>query len=293
MSTGVLTRDRSPRPPRPGRAAATGTPSRPPIEPRLAARRREVERDRGRRRRRRLVLGLGVVTVVAGGYGVTRTALLDVDRVAVRGVEGPAAVAVRDLVAVEPGTALVDVDTAAVEDRVATLAWVADVDATRHWPGSLEVRVSARVPVAVDPDGVTVDATGRVLGADGPGRPAHLPRLDQALGRPGTTVGPQARELVEVLAALPPALAPEVASGRLAGPDVVLTLVDGITVRIGDTSRLTAKFVAVEALLEQAGRSTIAGLDVRVPSSPSVKPAPGAERDPAAASLTGDTGAGA
>lgn len=232
------------------------------------------------------------MAVVAGGYGVTRTAVLDVDRVEVRGVEGPAVATVRDLVAVEPGTALLDVDTASVEDRVATLAWVADVEATRHWPGAVEVRVSTRVPVAVDPDGVTVDATGRVLGADVPGRPAHLPRIDQALGRPGTTVEPRVRDLVEVLAALPPALAPEVASGRVAGTDVVLTLVDGIAVRIGDTSRLTAKFVAVEALLEQAGRSTIAGLDVRVPSSPSVRPAPGAERDPAA-SLTDGTGAGA
>lgn len=290
MSTDVLTRHRSSRP---RRAVPTGgVRSGPPVDPRLAARRREVEEDRGRRRRRRLGLGLGVAAVVAGAYGVTRTALVDVDRVTVRGVEGSAATAVRDLVAVEPGTALLDVDTASVEDRVSTLAWVGAVDATRHWPGSLEVRVSARVPVAVDPDGVMVDATGRVLGADGPVRPAHLPRIDHTLGRPGTTVEPQARELVEVLAALPPALAAQVAAGRVVGTDVVLTLDDGISVRIGDARRLTAKFVAVEALLEQAGRSTIAGLDVRVPSSPSVKPVPGAQRD-RAASLTDGTGPGA
>jgi cell division septal protein FtsQ len=76
------------------------------------------------------------------------------------------------------------------------------------------------------------------------------------------------------------------------GSDVVLTLVDGITVRIGDTSRLTAKFVAVEALLDQAGRATIESLDVRVPSSPSLVPVPGADRE-TGSSLTGEPGAGA
>jgi cell division protein FtsQ len=287
VSSGLLTRDRTGRAPGPAAAARHD-----PVDPRLAARRHQVERDRGRRRRRRLGLGLGLVAVVGGAYGLTRTSLLDVDRVEVRGVGGPAADGVQDLVGVEPGTALVDVDTAAVERRVATLAWVANVSAARRWPGRIEVRVSARVPVAVDTDGVAVDATGRVLGTDGPARPDHLPRIDQALGRPGTVVDPRSRQVVEVLAALPPSLSAEVASGRAAGTDVVLTLVDGITVRMGDTSRLTAKFVAVEALLEQAGRTTIAGLDVRVPSSPSVRPVPGAERDPGS-SLTTGPGAGA
>ncbi len=285
MTSGVLTRHNG------GRSAPDAL-----IDPRLAARRLEVARGRGRRRRRRLGAGLGLVVLAGGAYGVTRTSLLDVDRVDVHGVDGPAATLVADLVAVEPGTALLDVDTGAVEQRVASLPWVAAVAAERQWPGTLEVRVTTRIPVAVDPDGVAVDADGRVLGADVPelsaGGSAELPRLELGLGRPGSVVDERGRLLVEVVAAVPPSLAGEVASGRVVGSDVVLTLVDGITVRIGDTSRLTAKFVAVEALLDQAGRATIESLDVRVPSSPSLVPVPGADRE-TGSSLTGEPGAGA
>ena len=285
MTSGVLTRHSG------GRSAPDAL-----IDPRLAARRLEVARGRGRRRRRRLGAGLGLVVLAGGAYGVTRTSLLDVDRVDVHGVDGPAATLVADLVAVEPGTALLDVDTGAVEQRVASLPWVSDVAAERQWPGTLQVRVTTRIPVAVDPDGVAVDADGRVLGADVPelsaGGSAELPRLELGLGRPGSVVDERGRLLVEVVAAVPPSLAGEVASGRVVGSDVVLTLVDGITVRIGDTSRLTAKFVAVEALLDQAGRATIESLDVRVPSSPSLVPVPGADRE-TGSSLTGEPGAGA
>ena len=285
MTSGVLTRHNG------GRSAPDAL-----IDPRLAARRLEVARGRGRRRRRRLGAGLGLVALAGGAYGVTRTSLLDVDRVDVHGVDGPAATLVADLVAVEPGTALLDVDTGAVEQRVASLPWVSDVAAERQWPGTLQVRVTTRIPVAVDPDGVAVDADGRVLGADVPelsaGASSELPRLELGLGRPGSVVDERGRLLVEVVAAVPPSLAGEVASGRVVGSDVVLTLVDGITVRIGDTSRLTAKFVAVEALLDQAGRATIESLDVRVPSSPSLVPVPGADRE-TGSSLTGEPGAGA
>lgn len=266
MSAGVLTRPRAER-------VAGG-----PIDPRLAERRREVERDRGRRRRRRVGVGLGVVTLVGGAYALTRTALVDVDRVEVVGVSGADASKVVAAAAVEPGTPLLDVHAPAVEERVEALAWVAEAHATRHWPGGVEVHVRPRVPVAVDPQGSAVAADGHVIGTGGPARPSSLPRLDQRLGAPGSVAPAPVRRVVEVLAAVTPSLAGEVASGEVVGTDVVLTLVDDITVRIGDSSRLTAKFVAVEALLDQAGRSTIAGLDVRVPSSPSVAPVPGADR---------------
>jgi cell division septal protein FtsQ len=61
-----------------------------------------------------------------------------------------------------------------------------------------------------------------------------------------------------------------VESGALVDDDVELVLVDGIRVRFGPSDRHRAKFTALQALLDQAGRSTVRSIDVRVPTSPSL-----------------------
>lgn len=274
MSTGTLERRRS-------------ASSRPQsfIDPRLEARRDEVSRDRQRRRFRRVAVGALILVSLGGAYGLTRTAALDVDDVLVEGAAGRARADVVQAADVERGTPLLDVDVAAVETRVSALAWVDTVVVQRRWPGTVSVVVDARIPVAVDTAGVAADGSGRVLGAAVPGTTSDLPLIGVQFGPPGTQLDRRQRLVLEVLAAIPSSLAEEVESGQLGRSDVWLTLRDGITVRVGDSSRIRAKFVAIEALLEQADRSTIAALDVRVPSSPSVTPKPGTERAEAA-SLT-------
>jgi cell division protein FtsQ len=223
MSTGTLERRRS-------------ASSRPQsfIDPRLEARRDEVSRDRQRRRFRRVAVGALILVSLGGAYGLTRTAALDVDDVLVEGAAGRARADVVQAADVERGTPLLDVDVAAVEQRVSALAWVDTVVVQRRWPGTVSVVVDARIPVAVDTAGVAADGSGRVLGAAVPGTTSDLPLIGVQFGPPGTQLDRRQRLVLEVLAAIPSSLAEEVESGQLKRSDVWLTLRDGITVRVGD-----------------------------------------------------------
>ncbi|MGI9033123.1 MAG: hypothetical protein ACR2HY_05490, partial [Acidimicrobiales bacterium] len=62
---------------------------RVPIDPRIRRRQLQVRRAEGRRRLRLLVATSIVVAVLGAGWGLTRSPLLDVDRVTVQGAVGP------------------------------------------------------------------------------------------------------------------------------------------------------------------------------------------------------------
>ncbi|MGK2950458.1 MAG: cell division protein FtsQ/DivIB, partial [Acidimicrobiales bacterium] len=124
-------------------------PAAPRIDPRIRARRIEVQRHRGRRRLQRLV-DVGVVAAVALGFLVAlRTPLLDVDVVEVTGAEQTTAESVRAAAGIAPGTPLVDVDVRAAGERVAALPWVEEVEVHRRLDGTVAFAVTERVPVAL------------------------------------------------------------------------------------------------------------------------------------------------
>lgn len=273
---------RSPRP------VSEPTLTPPTIDPRLQARRREVQEQQWRRGRHRVLVGLAVTALLGGIFGLTRGSVLDIDQVAVSGVDRSGEAEILERAGIEIGSPMVDLDAGAVEQRLAGMAWVDQVSVARSWPATVEVTVTMRKPVAVDPNGAMVDAEGRVLGSDVPGSHGALPAVPVAFGQPGSVVDQHDRPVVEAIAAIPASLEGEVVEGRRVGSDVVLELRDGITVRIGDSTRLPAKFVAVEALLEQADRSTIDKIDVCQPGSPSLTRIP--DDDP---SLTSEPGKGA
>lgn len=266
MTAGTLTRGRQDR----GRRGR-GRPE-PLIDPRLQARRIEVSRDRGRRRLRRLLVVLAVLALAGGAFGVTRSPLLDVDHVGFEGASGARATELAAAAEVHEGVAMVGVDPDTVAGRVAALAWVDTVDVSRHWPGTVRVRVTARVPVAVDATGAGIDRGGHVIG---PVAGEGLPEVGFTAGEAGTVVDDAHRDLVSVVASMPDDLRAEVRLARVDDGEVVLTLSDRIRVRFGGAERASAKFAAIQALLDQAGRSTTAAIDVRVPSSPSLTRRPG------------------
>jgi cell division protein FtsQ len=273
VSSGVLTRGAS----RGGRREPIPAAS---MDPRLRARRIEVARDLGRRRlRRAAVLGV-LAALVAGGVGVTRSPLLDVDRVQVRGGSRSGADAVRAAVGIPDGRAMVSVDPVAAVGRLERLPWVERATVVRSWPSTVVVRLVERTPVAELGDGadaVLVDRSGRVLGpaADADRLPSAGPA---PVAGPGDRVVAARRPLVRVLADLPPEVRRQVDRGVLTGEGIGLVLTDGIRVRLCDGRRLGAKADALGALLEQADRSTIDTIDLCVPT---------------AAALTRSTGGGA
>jgi cell division protein FtsQ len=250
------------------------------MDPRLRARRVEVARDHGRRRLRRMV-ALGVLTVlVVAAVGVTRSSLLDVDHVEVRGASRTSEATLRTALGVPLGRAMTSVDPGPARARLERLPWVRRATVSRSWPSTVTVRLVERTPVAVMGEGsgaVLVDRSGRVLGAAtaADGYPSAGPA---PAASPGGLVDGSRRALVRALADLPPEIRREVDRGVLSAEGIGLVLTDGIRVRLCDGRRLGAKADALGALLDQAGRSTIDTIDLCVPT---------------AAALTRSTGGGA
>lgn len=254
MSTGVLSRNRP-------------APELEVMDPRLRARRIEVERDRGRRRLRRLVALAVVTAVVVLGIAVARSPLLDVDTVVVDDARATGDDVVRRAAGIERGRAMTSVDLGAAEARVEDLPWIAAATVTREWPGTVRVQVTERTAVAVAGRGsaaVLVDRDARILGPAGD--VDDLPVASRAVpGEPGERLAADDRPVVALLARLPDDLLAQVDRGRVDGEGLGLVLRDGIEVHLGDGTRVRAKSAAVLVLLEQADRPTIATIDVSVP----------------------------
>lgn len=248
-----------------------GVPGTDTMDPRLVARRVEVERGQGRRRRRRL-LGLAVVSgLVLAALAISRSPLLDVDQVVVAGAKRTGSTAVLEAAGIEPGRAMVSVDEGASVDRLEALPWVAEARLMRRWPSTVHIGVSEREPVAVAGEGpstVVVDRAGRILGAAGPAD-RHLPMAGPApVEGPGGLLPAEQRAVAALLADLPPDLHQEVAAGTVSDDGALgVVLHDGIAVRLGDATRLRAKADAVSVLLDETERSSIHTLDVSVQGS--------------------------
>ncbi|MFM7060681.1 MAG: cell division protein FtsQ/DivIB [Actinomycetes bacterium] len=120
----------------------------PRIDPRIEARRGEVERDAARRRA--IVLGSIAAVVALGGltYALIHSSLLAADQVRVEGVTGARADAVSQFAGVRIGEPLVLLDTGAVARRVERLPWVGAVTVSRGLPHTVRITVVERDAVA-------------------------------------------------------------------------------------------------------------------------------------------------
>lgn len=256
-----------------GTGRPAGPPAPPPMDPRFRRRRIEVRRDEGRRRLRLLVACLSAAAAVGAGAGATRSPLLDVDRVEVRGATRTSRSEVVAAGGLGGRRAMTAVDVAAVARRVEALPWVRRARAERRWPSTVVVTVTEREPAAAapaPPGWAAVDATGRVLEI-GPERPAGLPALAAvpAPGPPGSSLDPAAAVPLRVAAALPGALRTRVADVVARGGEVELTLAaPGGLVRLGPPVDLEAKLRSLTTVLTRADLANLAVVDVRVPRAP-------------------------
>ena len=246
------------------------------IDPRLRARRVAVVRAEGRRRLRILLALVGVATTVGVAWTLTQSAFLDVDQVRVAGAEGPDAELIRQTAGIVHGEALIDVDIAAIEARLAALPWVKDAEVRRDWPGTLVVSVTERNPVAVLPSGTEVallDEEGVVIGRESSPTDAvaALPMiavpLSVAIGEAELSAGPG----LAVVAALTADLRPWVAAVVVDDGDVGVELVGGATVTMGPPVRLDDKVSAVRAVLAGVDLACITTIDVIAPDQTTVR----------------------
>lgn len=168
--------------------------------------------------------------------------------------------------AVAPGTPLLQVNTDAVAERVATIRRVATARVQRQYPSTLRITVVERTPVVVKdyPDGTHMfDRDGVDFAVAPP--PPGVPYLD--VENPGPNDAPT-KAALQVMTSLRPEVATQVA--RISAQSVAaitLTLTDGREVVWGDTERTEEKALKLGALLTQPGHI----YDVSSPDLPTVK----------------------
>jgi cell division protein FtsQ len=223
---------------------------------------------RGLVRGLKVLMWSSLVSVVAVGLGLVLyfTPIMAARVTVFTGLSTVSQEEVEQAAAIVPGTPLLQIDTDAVADRVATIRRVASARVQREYPSTLRISVVERVPVVVKdyPDGPHLFDKDGVDFASAPPPPA-LPYLDA--DNPGPSDAPT-KAALQVLLSLRPEVASQV--GRIAAPSVAsitLTLVDGREVIWGTTDRTEEKALKLGALLTQPGRT----YDVSSPDLPTVK----------------------
>ena len=256
------------------------TAAPPRIDPRIRERRIAVERDRGRRRLRKLVTGLVILAVVAGTWGITRSALLDVDHVRVVGAGHTGEQAVIVASGIHHGDALLTAPVGRAARRIATLPWVQTVRVGRSWPGTVVITVVERTAAAAVPaqggQWLLVDAQSRQLQLVKDAGP-KLVRIDTAPVVPklGSELTGRTATVLEVAASIPDALHDQIVALRSASGDTVegtVRLRNGTeaSLKFGAPTQIPAKWLALLSVLDQVDPAHIAGIDIRVPASPAL-----------------------
>ena len=250
------------------------------IDPRLRARRSEVQRRQGRRRLHRLAAVLGVAAAGAGAGAIALSPLADVDRVVVRGAATTGTPAVHDAAGIDRGEPMATLDLRAARAAIEAVPTVGTASISRSWPGTVVITVTERRAVAAvrtdDGRWALVDADRRQLAVVDAGEVGELPRIEGLgpLADAGSELGPDAAgalELASRLSAAVPAAALRVVVAAGGSMEAAIQRPDAPEVRalFGRADRLADKVVALVTLLgEKEARTERLRIDVRVPDAP-------------------------
>lgn len=213
------------------------------------------------------VLVLVLVSLAVLAYLLLTGSLLGVRSVAVAGTIVLTDDQVRAAAAVPIGQPMLGLDPAALAERVATLAPVAQVRVERSWPSTVLLQVTERVPVAFEPTGTgarLVDGGGLFF-ATVPTPPLGLPELHAMDGEPAQA----AATVIAVLAGpAHQALRAELIAVSADSPaDVRLRLRGDRTVRWGSAADSDRKAMVLAVLLSQPGQI----YDVASPDLPTIR----------------------
>lgn len=243
------------------------------MDPRIRDRRVAVLRDAGRRRLRLVLAGLGVVGAVALAFALTRSPVFDVDEVRVLGAARTSAVEIEKAGGLTDGPQLADVKPDAVATKLARLPWVQEAKVVRHWPGTVEVTLLERTPLATVPAAAggwaVVDDTGRVLETTPEPQPGMVQVNAAGAPAPGEQVAPATLGALGVLDALPPSLI-ELVNGLTVSEDGIIDLhAQGLPIiHFGPPTAVRAKLVALTTLVARTNLKGAKAIDVRVPTAP-------------------------
>jgi len=220
---------------------------------------------RRRRVRRVLVVVVAIALIVAAVWLIVFSPVFSVCRVQVDGASQVSADDVVVAAAVPMGTPLVRVDTDAVAARViAALPGVESVSVTRHWPGTLVIRITERVAVYQ----VKVGELFALVSADGTIFDTSSARRSVLVASVDVSNQDLLRDVATVVLAIPPSLGPSVTSVSAGTRDsITLHLNGGRTVVWGGADQSDLKAQVVVPLLNVPGKV----YDVSSPAHPAVR----------------------
>lgn len=257
------------------------------IDSRIAQRRRSVSEDRARHRLRRL-LGLLLLAALVGlGAWALRSPLLSIREISVVGAEQSSPQSAIDAVGLETGTPTISVDAGALERALVLDPWIDEAAVTVSWPGRVEIDIQEHRPVAFV-------ATGDAwLWATGAGHAvaevAVLPEGAAVIDIVAAVAAGEAIADAATLGALEfvGALPPELAFGTEVAIDggELRARIDGYDVRLGRPADMTAKALALEALLATEPTPG-ASIDLIAPRRPAVA---NSQRQPEGEAKSSDT----
>ncbi len=243
-------------------------------------------RARGRRRLRILITTLVIASLGVGAYMLSHSHYLDLDTINVNGVSTQRAAEVIDAAPINLGTPLLSLNTGSIRAAVTELPWVLDVKVKRQWPGSLDINVFERVPIAALPDGrgghVLVDKSGISLSAS-PGPPEDTMLVIDLIAR-GSLGEEQTliQKALAVVGVMPQdlvgwveAVTIDVGGRHSAVGSLGLDLVGSARVVLGDDGHVVTKLDAVRTVLASVDLRCMEVIDVRVADVTTVR------RDPA------------
>lgn len=246
--------------------------------PKIRERRIKVRRDEGRRRLRRLLTLSAVVVTALAGLAATRSPVLDVDRVTVRGEGHTEVDDILRASGLRKRQPMVEVDAGAAARRVEALPWVADARVERRWPAEVRIEVEERTAVA---QVLTTAGTWALLDVDGrllellPAPAARLVRFTSPVkGRPGDELGRRLSASRSVAGAIDTPLDQRISEIRERDGSVELRLAEGGQVIFGPPENVPEKLRALDQLLA-TGPRLCPIWDVRVPSAPVLTPGNG------------------
>jgi POTRA domain, FtsQ-type len=252
---------------------------RPPVDPRIRARRIAVAREQGRRRLRIVVVLMTLFVVAGTAWLLVQSPILDVDHIVVVGVPQERVAAVIAASGIHRHDPLLLVSTSAVAHRIEHLPGIASVHVSRELPGTVRITAHEQVVAlwvrATGNKVALVGYDGRVVGyaAAPPAGVIELRGL-RPVPSPGSRIPDPG--VVDVEAQLPLSLGGRVgAISARSSTDVRLYLVQGGEVRIGDLSLVHDKGVAALAVINRMG-CVLNYVDVRSIANPVALPAPGA-----------------
>ena len=250
-----------------------------------------------RRRLVRVTAFLALPALIASAFLVLHTSLFAIASVKVTGANETPAAEIVTTAGLNGRPPLIDVNPAEVSTRLESLPWIKTAVVARHWPKSVTISVTERVPVAE----VSIrrhrwelfDSEGRALGFRSL-RTKGLVRLQQVspMPSPGTFAGGAFGGEVVLVDALPIALVSQVQEVTYSASDELsIKLVSGPIVIFGSASALSEKVVALSTLLaNHVSLVGVTSINLRVPSSPVLSSASSATKVPVKVTKSTPTG---